>query len=407
MAGPLTGVNVLEFSQVIAAPFGGQALADLGASVLKVEPPDGDSWRLQLQFRPTESKTFQCLNRGKDSLTLSLNQAAAQKIVHQLIPEIDVVLINYRPDVPEKFNIDYQTLSAIKQDLIYVDLTAFGRKGPWSLRPGYDGAVQAVSGLMAAEGKTKPGEGSPMTISSTAVADFCSGVAMAEAVTTALYHRQMTGEGQMVECSLLSTALNLQLPIIMEHQKADAKRNATREQRLKRSREGAQFRELVEIRQQASDVENNYFYRSFLTKDGAVVIAADSVEEKAAVRKLFDLSNDPDNQAIDAMKAAISSKSSDAILDDLRQFRIPTAPVRYPDEMNRDEAVLANEWLFELEHDTTGPQTQMRLNLEFSESALTEPSASPPLGRDTARVLKNLDYSEEAIAAFREAGVVS
>ena len=136
MSGPLDGVKVLEFSQIIAAPFGGQILADLGADVLKVEPPDGESWRLQAQFVPLESKTYQCLNRGKRCITLSLDEPAATEIVNRLVPDMDVVLINYRPDVPKKFHIDYESLSAIKPDLVYVDLTAFGRRGPWAMRPG-------------------------------------------------------------------------------------------------------------------------------------------------------------------------------------------------------------------------------------------------------------------------------
>ena len=148
-SGPLAGIKILEFSQVIAAPYAGQILADMGADVLKVEPPEGESWRLQAQFAPLESKTYQTLNRGKRGITLRLSEPEAQQVVHQLVAAMDVVLINYRPDVPAKFNIDYETLSAIKPDLIYIDLTAFGSKGPWALRPGYDGAVQAVSGLMA------------------------------------------------------------------------------------------------------------------------------------------------------------------------------------------------------------------------------------------------------------------
>jgi len=407
MTGPLNGIKVLEFSQVIAGPFGGQALADMGADVLKVEPPEGDSWRLQLSFAPNESKTFQCLNRGKDSMTLSLDQPAAQEIVHRLVPEMDVVLINYRPDVPKKFNIDYEMLSSIRPDLIYVDLTAFGRQGPWALRPGYDGAVQAVSGLMAAEGKTKEGEGSPMTISSTAVADFCSGIAMADAVVTALYHREVTGEGQMVECSLLATALNVQLPTIMEHQKADKHRNTLRDERLKRSREGAQFQELIDIRQKADTLDGSCFYRSYLTSDGAIVIAAESAKEKESLCDLYNLSDPPEREESERMVRIIGDSKSESVMDDLKRHRIPTGPVQYPEELISDETVVANDWVYELHHETTGPQTQMKLNLEFSETPVLEPGASPPLGRDTERILSELGFDEHSLAELREAGVVN
>ena len=92
-----------------------------------------------MMFAPKESATYQALNRGKDCITLRLTSEEAQSIVHRLVKDVDVVLINYRPDVPAKFRIDYDTLRAIKLDLIYGDLTAFGRRGPWAMRPGYDG----------------------------------------------------------------------------------------------------------------------------------------------------------------------------------------------------------------------------------------------------------------------------
>ena len=148
-SGPLDGVRVLEFTQIIAGPLSCQLLADLGADVVKIEPPHGEPWRLNAQFVPLESKTFQGLNRGKRSLAIDLGHPDARDVIYKLIPEIDVVVINYRPDVPEKLGIDYETLRSIRPDLIYADNTAFGREGPWANRPGYDIVVQAASGLMA------------------------------------------------------------------------------------------------------------------------------------------------------------------------------------------------------------------------------------------------------------------
>ena len=137
-SGPLDGIRVLEFTQIIAGPFGCMMLADIGAEVIKVEPPGGEPWRLFNQFMPAESKTFQGLNRGKRSLVLKLDDPRAQRIVHDLIPSVDVVVINYRPDVAARLGIDYETLSQLRPDLIYIDNTAFGCKGPWAHRPGYD-----------------------------------------------------------------------------------------------------------------------------------------------------------------------------------------------------------------------------------------------------------------------------
>jgi len=405
MSGPLDGIKVLEFSQVIAAPFAGQILADLGAQVLKVEPPEGESWRLQAAFVPTESKTFQCLNRGKDCITLRLTAPEAQEVVHRLVPEMDVVLINYRPDAPARFRIDYESLSALKPDLVYVDLTAFGRRGAWALRPGYDGAVQAVSGLMAAEGKTRAGEGSPATISSSAIADFSSGYVLADAVISGLYHREMTGEGQMIECSLLASALNLQPHVVMEHPVADSThRNPARDARRKLAEAGAPYAALLEAREDTSDT---MYYRAYLTSDGGIVIAAETEPEVAAVFRLFGLdANAISDDVIADLENRIEAESTATWLARLEAAGIPAGPLQFSEEMLSHPQVLANEWLVDLDHEVTGPQTQIALPLSFSRTQPGATRASPPLGRDSERVLRRLGYSDTMLASLRQKGVV-
>jgi len=407
MAGPLSGIKILEFSQVIAAPYAGQILADLGAEIIKVEPPHGESWRLQLQFVPTESKTYQCLNRGKQSLTLSLDKHEAQEVVHELVADVDIVLINYRPDVPAKFKIDYQTLSAIKTDLIYADLTAFGRRGPWAMRPGYDGAIQAVSGLMAAEGKTRPLEGSPMVISSSAIADFCSGYALADAVVAALYHREQTGDGQIVECSLLSSALNLQPEVIMSHPLADKQvRKPLQSRRRRRAVEGAYYKELLEIREEGLAISDNYYYRPFLCRDGGIVIAAETETEKRAVRKLFKLPEAPVDKDILDMIASLDDASTEEVLSNLIKAGVPTAPLQFVEEMSDDVQVQANNWTVQMDHELTGWQQQLRLNLDFSDLRMNQPKASPTLGRDTDQILMALGYDADQLKKLRNQGVI-
>jgi crotonobetainyl-CoA:carnitine CoA-transferase CaiB-like acyl-CoA transferase len=399
MSGPLEGVKILEFSQIIAAPFGGQILADLGADVLKVEPPAGESWRLQALFAPTESKTYQCLNRGKRCITLSLDDPAATEIVNRLIPDMDVVLINYRPDVPKKFHIDYESLAAIKPDLVYVDLTAFGRRGPWAMRPGYDGVVQAVTGLMAGEGKLRE-DGTPQTISSTAVADYSTGMVLADAVVTALYHRERTGEGQLVECSLFATALNIQADEVMEHPIADRNvRNPLRDKRLQRRNEGASFAELSEIRESGLH-HPDAFYRAYLTRDGAVVVAAKSDRERARAIEALG--------AADAkgLAARFALGTTDEWVERLLDADVPVSPVNFPEEMDRDAQVLANDLFVELEHEVTGPQTQVGSLLRFSEAPLDPIRASPPLGRDTEDVLHSIGYTDSDIGELKARGVI-
>ena len=154
------------------------------------------------------------LNRGKRSLPLNLADPSATRIVHQMVTDIDVVIINARPDVPANLGIDYETLAAINPRLIYCDNTAFGRRGPNSYRPGYDLIIQAMSGLMAAEGKIE--DGVPRLISATAIADYSAGIAIAWGVCAALFHRERTGIGQRIDTSLLASALSVQTDSFME-----------------------------------------------------------------------------------------------------------------------------------------------------------------------------------------------
>ena len=163
--GPLAGVRMLEFSQIIAGPVAGVYLSDLGVNVVKVEPPRGDDRRNTMAVVPNEGKYFQSLNRGKRGLVVDLQRPEGRALIHRIIPTFDVVTINYRPGVAERLEIDYETLSAIRPDLIYVNITGFGRGGPESARAGSDIVAQAYSGLMATEGKTEE-SGAPRFIQS-------------------------------------------------------------------------------------------------------------------------------------------------------------------------------------------------------------------------------------------------
>ena len=143
MPGPLEGVRVADFTEIIAGPLSGRILAEMGADVIKIEPPWGEPWRLTQRFTPPghpkpESRTFMTYNRGKRSLPLDLTRPEAQEILSRLVKQTDVVLVNYSPDVAEKLGVDYEKLSSINPRLVYCELTAYGRRGPYAHRPGYD-----------------------------------------------------------------------------------------------------------------------------------------------------------------------------------------------------------------------------------------------------------------------------
>ena len=421
-SGPLDGIRVLEFSQIIAGPFGCQNLADMGAEVIKVEPPEGEPWRIFAQFIPNESKWFQSLNRGKRSLVLKLQDERAQRVVHDLIPSVDVVVINYRADVPARLGIDYETLSAIRPDLIYIDNTAWGRRGPRAHRPGYDIVVQAATGLMAAEGKTDE-RGAP-EIMATPATDYATGFAIAWAACAALFHRERSGEGQLIETSLLATALALQGSHVMELPAADEMRNQTMERVRQLRSEGADYPDLLAAHDPYAALRaGNIYYRPFKTSNGALAIGALSAGLRDKVRAALGIDflgmddpnfdpTDPDFQqsAIEAVATAeelLASRTTEQWMEIFDREGVPAGPVNFAEEMTGDPQVVENGLVVELEHDLAGPQRQVAPILRFARTPLEAQGSSPPLGRDSEEILQAAGYSPEQIAALRADGVVA
>lgn len=417
-SGPLVGIRVLEFTQVIAGPFACQNLADMGAEVIKVEPPEGEPWRQFAQFMPGEAKYFQSLNRGKKSLVLSLQDPAAQEVVRTLMPAIDVVVVNYRPDVPKRLGIDYETLSAVRPDLIYVDNTAFGRRGPWAHRPGYDVVVQAASGLMAAEGKIA-GDG-PEVIRSVPIADYGTGVTIAWGVCAALYHRERTGKGQFIQSTLLKTALAFQGSVAFDLPIADERVHMRMDRVHAAQARGATYPELAEAYKPAAG--GNIYYRAYATADGALSVGALSPSLWAKVRRAIGTDylgmQDPEFNPLDAewvtkaeaavadVEATLRSKKTAEWMVIFDREGVPASPVNFTEDLINDPQVLANEMMVDLEHDLSGPQRQVGPLLDFSLTPLEAQGASPPIDRDTDEVLRTGGYTEAQIADLRARGVV-
>ena len=421
-SGPLSGVRVLEFTQIIAGPFACQNLSDMGAEVIKVEPPGGEPWRAFAEFMPKEAKYFQSLNRGKQSLVLALEKPEAQEIVHRLVRDMDVVVVNYRPDVAARLNVDYETLSAIKPDLIYADNTAFGRQGPWAHRPGYDLVVQAVSGVMALEGKTRK-DGAPDALR-IPLADYGTGLALAWGVTAALYHREKTGEGQLVNATLLNTALAFQSSIVFDLPAADSMTHARMERVHQLKESGAEWTDIVEAYDAFAIIGiGNIYYRTYRTSDGAVTVAALSASLWEKVRRAVGTDflgpADPNYNPLDEewrafaeskvaeVEETMLSKTTDEWLEILEREGVPCGPVNFPEDMIDDPQVQANGMIVNLEHDLSGPQRQVGPLLRMSKTPLEAQGASPPLGRDTDAVLGAGGYSADEIASLREQGIIA
>jgi crotonobetainyl-CoA:carnitine CoA-transferase CaiB-like acyl-CoA transferase len=205
---PLAGIRVLDVSQVMAGPFCCMLLGDMGADVIKIEPPKvGDSTRHSMGFRlkGEDSPGFLALNRNKRSIALDLKNPADREVLYALVKTADVVVENARPGVSERLGMGYDTLSAINPKLVYASISGFGQTGPWSQRPGFDLIAQAMSGVLSGTGL--PGH-EPVK-NGIPVADLGAGMFAAYGILSALLGRQKSGRGQYIDASLLEAALGL------------------------------------------------------------------------------------------------------------------------------------------------------------------------------------------------------
>jgi formyl-CoA transferase len=392
----------------------------MGAEVIKVEPPWGEPWRLNQQFMPLESRGFISLNRGKRSLPLDLVKPEAQQIAHRLAAKSDVVLVNYRPDVPAKLGIDYETLAALNPRLIYCENTAFGRRGPHSRRPGYDIIAQAMTGLMASEGKVQ--NGAPGAIQSVPVADFSTGLSMAWAVCAALYHRERTGKGQKVEATLLGTAMAIQTSklVLVEELEGESRRAMLEELRRLR-KAGASYEELQGHYQRSRNIApGNIYYRTYMTRDGAIAVGCLSDPLRKRLANLLGLHdirfepvykpNTPEAKAfgeelVQKAEALFRKRTTEEWLRLLDEARIPAGPVQFPEELLEDDHILASGMTVELQQSKAGNVTMVAPHVTMSETPLEARMASPALGEHTAEVLGELGYVPEDVERLRREGV--
>ena len=423
MPGALDGIKILEFTEIIAGPFGGMLLADMGADVIKVEPPWGDPWRHAFPIEPGESKTFMSLNRGKRSLPLDLTKQEGRDVVYRLIPDMDAVIINYRPDVPYNLGIDYETLSAINPRLIYCENTAFGRNGPHSQRPGYDIIAQAMTGILASEDKIN--NGVPQQVTSTPVADFSTALAAAWSVCAALFHRERSGKGQKIETTLLGSALAVQSMRFMEVERTDSESRAEFYESLKVMQEASvpyedmhsYYREHFD-RRRASSLQ--VYYRTYQAADGVLAVGclSDPLRKRLIdVLGLRDIRFEPDYDMYSEESLAFYEKLTAQAEELFRQCTVsewletldaagvPAGPVRFVEELVSDEQVVSNGLVLELEHSVVGKVKMVGPMLKMSETPLEPTIASPALGEHTDSVLTQYGYAPKQIRELRELGI--
>jgi len=422
MRGPLDGIKVVDFTEVIAGPLAGRLLAEMGAEVIKIEPPWGDPWRTTQPLMPSESRSFITYNRGKRSLPLDLTKPEAQEILSRLAPEMDVVLVNYRPDVAVKLGVDYETLAQLNPRLIYCELTAYGRQGPDAHRPGYDMILQAMTGMMAAENKTI--DGIPQWVWSSPVIDSTAGMCMAWCVSAALFAREQTGRGQKLETSLLASAMFLMGSRLtqVEDRDKEVRAKALEEIAAKRASQ-ASFEELVAISPGSRRLlyHGNVYYRVYVTKDSPIAVGclSDPLRRRLLdTLGLTDVSLDPgyDPDTAEAQEhtrsvmvraeTAFRQRTSEEWLTLFERLGIPAGPLRFVEELIDDPQVQANGLLVEVEHQAAGKIKTMGPMARFGDTPFPSAATSPAFGQHTGEILKELGYSDEDIQRWRGAKVV-
>ena len=210
MTAPLAGLKVIELARILAGPWAGQTLADLGAEVIKVESPEGDDTRkwgppfIEREGDRTAAYFHSC-NRGKSSIAVDFRTEEGQAQVRDLIRDADIVIENFKVGGLAKYGLDYDSLSAINPGLIYCSITGFGQDGPYAHRAGYDYIIQGMSGLMSITGEV---DRQPLKVG-VAITDVFTGVYSATAILAALHQRQATGKGQQIDMALMDVAVSV------------------------------------------------------------------------------------------------------------------------------------------------------------------------------------------------------
>ena len=424
--GPLAGTRVLEFSQIIAAPFAGMLLADMGADVVKVESPRGDRTRNSGSVAPGTSKRFQWLNRGKRGLVLDLATEAARTLVYELLlPHFDVLINNYRLSVARDLGIDYETIAAKRPDVIYARVTGFGASGPLANEPAIDLIVQAYSGMMADEGRLDA-DGTPIGTQTMWVADLIAGLSTALGVTAAVHHHARTGEGQLIDASLLRGAMAAIGNSVMQEPVSDAVFASAAYERVRQLMEdGARFADVARAwgegnpSRQLGAVRRLY-QTVYMAKDGPLVLGATAKRHREAIRGVLGTrdegGDDPDFDPLDPatladveelreeIAAIIRGRSVEEWLAAFRPVAVPVGPLHFSPQLADDPQ--AAPLFAEIEDPLTGPQRQLSSVFEMSVTPVRAAGPAPVLGGDTEEVLREVGLDDGEIAALRAQGAL-
>jgi crotonobetainyl-CoA:carnitine CoA-transferase CaiB-like acyl-CoA transferase len=375
---PLDGVRVVDLTSYIAGSYSAMMLADLGASVVKVESLEGDSFR--------ELPGFFGWNRGKRSIALNLKTPEGRQIVEGLAREGDVLMENWRPGVADRLGVGHAHLLALNPKLIYCSVTAFGSTGPYVDRPGFDPLLQAMGGLM-----TLQGFGGPPQYLRTAPTDYYTAAIAAQAVLAALFVRHRTGRGQRIETSLLRGVLALQSGIAIDY---PGKPTLLRENPTYRLYQGS---------------DGQWFFvacgnQSFWAKLCTALDMRDFAHDPRFASWLLRIQNS--EALLPIIEKRFGEKPRAEWLEILAAHDIPSAPVKTIQEFMDDPGVRHQDMVHEYDHPDVGRLRVMGQPLAFAGTPTRDPGPPPTLGQHTDQVLGELGYDASAVNDLRARKVV-
>lgn len=394
MSKVLEGIRVLDFGRYIAGPFCATLLGDMGAEVIRIEKVDGSEDRYLSPINENgDGAMFMQMGRNKKSVTLNPMKPEGREIVKKLVATADVVVANLPPDTLKTMGLDYESLTAIKPDIILTMISAFGTGGPYANRVGFDGLGQAMSGNMFMSGTPDQ----PVKAYGPFI-DFGTASFSAFGTLAALYQRQKTGKGQIVEGSLFNTGLTIMNGTAIEQDAIQRNRVST----LNRSQTSA-----------PAD--------TFKTKDGWVLVQsvggplfkrwANLMGEDCWLdddRFKDDITRGDNSAAISERLADwCADRTSQEVLDAMEEVRLPAGPVLSPQQVLEDPHIAAKGLFQPVEYPGLDkPAPVMRTPVELSETPGEIRSRAPTLGEHTGQIMEELGYSADEIAAFRENRIV-
>jgi crotonobetainyl-CoA:carnitine CoA-transferase CaiB-like acyl-CoA transferase len=394
MALPLSHLKVLDVSQVMAGPFCCMLLGDMGADVIKVEPPGkGDQTRSAMGFRlkGADSGGFLALNRNKRSVEINLKSLAGREAFYELVRGADVLVENNRPGVAARLKIDYATLSKINPRLVYASISGFGQTGPWAARPGFDLIAQAMTGIMSVTGH--PG-GAPVK-SSVPIADLGAGLFAAYAILSAVIGREHGGAGQYIDASLFESALGLSIWEVSEYWgtgKVPAPIGSANRMSAPYQAVSAADRPFVigAANQKLWCGLCGVIGRQDLTADPRFLTNVDRLKNRVAL--------------IEEIEAALATRRADEWIAALLAVGVPAAPIHTYAEALASEQAVARQMVMQIEHPAEGTVNALGFPVKLSGTPQQVRYPAPLLGQHTDEVLREFGFSAARIASLRTKG---